>query len=79
MGPNELNVWIDTIPYESEDLCNCQKHIYTIVAENPPRFDDWERWTWEVHNVVNRKLGKPEIAWEEACLLWGWDTTKETQ
>lgn len=76
MSPSELELWVDFIPYE-DGICNCQKDIYTIMANNPPRFEDWNRWTWEVHNTVNRKLGKPEISWENARELWGWETTKE--
>ena len=71
----QLELWIQSIP----GCSTCQRDFRKLLESNPPRFDDWFKWTWEVHNVVNRKLGKPEIAWEEACLLWGWDTTKETQ
>jgi len=68
MTANELELWIQSIP----GCSSCQRDFRRIVADNPPIFDDWEKWTWAVHNIVNAKLGKPEIPWEKACELWGY-------
>lgn len=60
--------WVRTIP----GCPTCQRNFRIWLETNPPRFDDWQRWTWEAHNTVNAKLGKPEITWEKACELWGY-------
>jgi len=67
----QLELWIQSIP----GCASCQRDFRRIVADHPPRFDDWERWTWEAHNVVNAKLGKQEIAWTDAIELWSWPIT----
>lgn len=69
MTPAQLEEWIETIP----GCATCKQKFRKIVEANPPRFDDWDRWTWEVHNEVNRDLEKPEFLFEKACKLWGWD------
>ena len=60
--------WVRTIP----GCPTCQRNFRIWLQTNPPRFDDWQRWTWEAHNAVNAKLGKPEITFEKACELWGY-------
>lgn len=79
MSEQQLNEWIDTIPGYEDLTCNCQKGIYRHIEANPPRFNDWQRWTWEIHNAVNFKLGKPEIDWGEACQQWNWNPNKEAE
>jgi FAD-linked sulfhydryl oxidase len=40
----------------------CAEHFQDIVRAHPPQVESREalsRWTCEVHNVVNRSLGKP--------------------
>lgn len=64
----QLEQWIQSIP----GCASCQRDFRRIVADHPPIFDDWERWTWIVHNVVNTKLGKQLIAWTDAITLWDW-------
>jgi hypothetical protein len=63
--------WLKRIPSLG---CECRNAFEAIMKANPPRFDDWWRWTWEVHNAVNRKLGKPELSWEDSVAIWGWYT-----
>lgn len=72
MSQSQLEKWIDRIPGYDTLPCNCEKHFYKLLENNPPRFDDWYRWTWEIHNAVNLKLGKQLIAWTDAIQLWGW-------
>ena len=61
--------WLKRVPSYG---CKCADEFGAIINTNPPRFDDWFRWTWEAHNAVNAKLGKPEIPWQKACELWGY-------
>lgn len=67
--PEEFELWIQGIP----GCSSCQRDFRRILKTLPPRYDDWNHWTWEVHNTVNKKLGKPEITWEDARILWGWE------
>jgi len=66
--PEQLEVWIQGIP----GCSSCQRDFRKLIKEMPPRFDDWHRWTFEIHNAVNTKIGKPEFTWLEACQQWGW-------
>lgn len=58
-----FNEWLARVPSLG---CDCVLHFAAILSENPPRYDDWPRWTWEVHNTVNLKLNKPIISLKEA-------------
>lgn len=62
--------WIERIP----GCSTCRDNFRKLIESNPPRYDDWCRWTWEIHNAVNAKLGKPKLSWGVACDLWGWQT-----
>jgi hypothetical protein len=69
--PEELENWIRQIP----GCYTCQRDFRILIQTYPPQFDDrisYFKWTWEVHNLVNRKLNKPEFTWTEACNKWGW-------
>ena len=53
--------------------CQCKKDYAIYKAANPPDFSSAEAlWLWGVnlHNWVNRKLGKPEITIEQAYAIW---------
>ena len=67
----KFNKWIERIPGCSP----CRANFRKILEYSPPRFDDWFKWTWEVHNEVNSKIGKSIVAWEEACNRWNWNGT----
>lgn len=67
--PEEFELWVQGIP----GCSSCQRDFRRILKNHPPRFDDWERWTWEIHNAVNARLGKPEFTFEQACKIWGWN------
>lgn len=60
--------WVESIP----GCLSCKNNFKEILKNNPPRFADWNRWSWEVHNIVNKKIGKPYISWDEACKIWSW-------
>ena len=68
MDAMKFSVWLKEIPNQ----CNCGESFNSLLETNPPRFDDWHRWTWEIHNAVNRKLGKLEVTWDDAVKIWGW-------
>ena len=65
----EFEDWVRQIP----GCVSCQRDFRKLIETIPPRFHDWHKWTFEVHNAVNAKLGKPNITFEEACKQWGWD------
>lgn len=53
--------------------CGCGGSATTLLEQLPPRYDspeEWFAWTVEFHNLVNRKLGKPEMTLEHALALW---------
>lgn len=55
--------------------CGCIAHYATYLTEHPPAldsFDAYRRWTWELHNAVNMRLGKPVVSYEDAAARWGW-------
>lgn len=58
--------WIERIP----GCSTCRDNFRKLIESNPPRFDDWFKWTWEIHNAVNAKIGKPIMDWDAACELW---------
>lgn len=43
--------------------CGCGEFLTEYCVANPPRFDDFARWSWELHNAVNAKLNRPAFAW----------------
>ena len=46
---------------------SCREHFEQVLVDNPvPEADDLFRWSVDVHNIVNRRLGKPEISYEAA-------------
>jgi hypothetical protein len=72
-----FHVFWNLIPKEG---CSCSEFFVIYCSAHPPDFSTAEKfftWTWEVHNAVNAKLGKPEIEWNEACNLWNWNPQKE--
>lgn len=66
----DLTEWELTIPqYE----CGCRAFYAQYKADNPPDFTTPEaffRWGVNLHNAVNRKLGKPELTIDEALSIW---------
>jgi len=43
--------------------CGCGEFLTGYCVANPPRFDDFARWSWELHNAVNAKLNRFAFAW----------------
>jgi len=45
----------------------CREHFEKVLVENPvPEAGDFFKWSVDVHNIVNKRLGKPEFSYEEA-------------
>ena len=63
-----MEAWIQSIP----GCSTCQRDFRKLIKDHPPRYTDWHRWTFEIHNIVNQKLGKPEFTWKEACKKYNW-------
>ena len=46
---------------------SCRLHFDSVLTENPvPETGDFFQWSVDVHNIVNKRLGKPEFSYEEA-------------
>lgn len=46
---------------------SCRQHFEQVLVENPiPESDDFFKWSVDVHNIVNKRLGKPEVSYEDA-------------
>jgi hypothetical protein len=45
----------------------CREHFEQVLVENPvPEDGDFFKWSVDVHNIVNKRLGKPKFSYEEA-------------
>lgn len=45
----------------------CRLHFEQVLIENPvPEAGDFFIWSVDVHNIVNKRLGKPEVSYEDA-------------
>lgn len=46
---------------------SCRLHFAQVLEENPvPEAGDYFKWSVDVHNIVNVRLGKPEFSYEDA-------------
>ena len=48
----------------------CRIHFSEVIAENPIPDIDIFKWSIDVHNIVNKKLGKPVMTYEDALEHW---------
>jgi hypothetical protein len=57
----------------------CQQHFAQILQETMPirngGRDEFSRWAVDVHNLVNARLGKPLVSYEDAKRMWDKGTT----
>lgn len=53
--------WCSRVPNFSG--CGCGDFLHDYCIANPPRFDDWPSWSWELHNAVNVKVGRRLFSW----------------
>ena len=74
-----LAEWEKTIPHYG---CACRQFYQGYKADNHPDFSTPEAffaWGVNLHNAVNRKLGKPELTIEEALSIWRKDDGLDMQ
>lgn len=46
---------------------SCRQHFEQVLVENPvPETGDFFQWSVDVHNIVNKRLGKPEVSYDDA-------------
>lgn len=63
--------WMSRIPDHVN--CSCSSHFAAILSDLPADFSSEDAFfvrSWEWHNRVNERLGKPKISLEEARNLW---------
>jgi len=53
----------------------CSEDFRKIIKEYPPT-GDYFTWSVDVHNMVNKKLGKPQVSYEDARRQWTTPTIK---
>lgn len=64
----------DVIPCKS-----CSTHYKKMIADYPPDLVDRDslfKWTVDIHNKVNKRLGKSEISYNDAYNIWLKNTNK---
>lgn len=55
--------------WESKIPCGiCRNNYKRLRIE--PRFNDWFRFTWELHNIINAELDREQISLDDAYRLW---------
>ena len=59
--------WAGDLPFGD---CPCKAHFNEWVRDNPPDFFNFFPWTIRLHNVVNERIGKPQIEVDAARKLW---------
>ena len=65
--------WLDIWQYLIPARCDCKDGYQQILGDLPPDFTSPEAffaWGVQLHNAVNRKLGKPELTITEALSIW---------
>jgi hypothetical protein len=46
---------------------SCRQHFEKVLEENPvPEAGDYFKWSVDVHNIVNIRLGKTQLSYEDA-------------
>ena len=59
--------WVSSLPF---DNCPCKGHLQEFLAHNPPDWKNFFKWTVDLHNAVNARIGKLTISPERARELW---------
>lgn len=68
-------IWIRSISNKM-NCGTCKRHLKEYIDQNPPEtaINDFT-WTWEFHNDVNQRLGKPQMDYTTAAIRYlGWAT-----
>lgn len=48
----------------------CRLHFSQLLAENPFPDTDHFKWSVDIHNKVNERIGKPVMSYEDAFVHW---------
>lgn len=74
-GAAAERIWL--AEFDAEIGCgDCREHWRALLAAHPPDLSSpaaYARWQHERHNDTRRRLGQPEMTYDEAAALWGWD------
>ncbi|GBG80567.1 hypothetical protein CBR_g31027 [Chara braunii] len=52
----------------------CAEHLTTVIEANPPKTSsgsEFSQWMCQIHNSVNRSIGKPEFPCRRVDMRWG--------
>ena len=69
LGCQDAKVLVDFVEGYKEIIpcLSCREHFEQVLVENPvPEADDLFKWSVDVHNIVNKRLGKQEFSYEDA-------------
>ena len=69
LGCQDAKVLADFVEGYKEIIpcLSCREHFEQVLVENPvPEADNLFKWSVDVHNIVNKRLGKPEFSYEDA-------------
>ncbi len=64
------SVWLEDFGRRVIGSCHCRDQWRADLIIVPPDFAHYFTWTVEMHNRVNRRLGKPILTLEEAYRTW---------
>jgi hypothetical protein len=48
----------------------CREHFAELLMEHPIPDTDIFKWSIDIHNIVNIRIGKPVVSYEEALTTW---------
>jgi Erv1 / Alr family len=64
-----LKTFIET--YQMVLPCfGCRMHFSQLLAEYPIPDQDVFRWSVDIHNIVNQRIDKPVMSYEDALAHW---------
>lgn len=64
------SVWLMMFGIRIQGNCECRKNWSEELKQLPPDFQNYFAWSVAAHNLVNKRLGKPEISLEQARETW---------
>lgn len=81
--PARKQAFLENLTFYIEEFpcINCRTHLATYLQMNPISLFEsatdnsgkeigYAKWTWMLHNDVNRRLGKPFMDWDTYAKIW---------
>jgi hypothetical protein len=68
-GKNDL-LWIVLFGARIGGNCDCREAWKKELMQLPPDFKNYFFWSVAIHNMVNVRLGKPQVNVDEARKIW---------